>query len=162
MTSTFRTVIDAVVTDLTTNVLNGTDGPDCEWRVFKSPQFVFPATGPSLACWFETEEQDEEGPTGSRLYRELYVLRYWEPAVMDKQNLIPDDAAGLVLEDLYEDVRARLMRVTAQSLGSSTPLWILRGRFHMGGQIPEDGSQGEFTRGFELHFWSRRFREFTA
>jgi hypothetical protein len=159
--STFRAVVDAVLDDLQTNV-TGLGTEVLEDRVFRSAQFVYPADAPSLASWFEQEEQEDEGPTGARHYRELYGLRYWEPAPFDDVTMRIDDDAGLVLEDLYEEVRGRFMRVDAQSLGLSSPLWVLRGKLHKAAEVPEDGSEAAFTQGFEIHYWSRRFREFAT
>lgn len=150
MTSTYLDTLTELQDDLQANVTGLTNA-----TLYQTQPLWFPPQEPSLACWFDFEEVIDEGPTGARHFQEYYWLKYWESAPFDESMVAPDPDEIETLRLLYEEVRARFMRVDTQSFGDASPLWFIRGRLGLG-----EANEDAYVRGFEIYFWARRFRSF--
>lgn len=145
--STYSQMTAAVIADL-----QGSVPALAAARTYQFEPFFYDAGDPAIACWWESETFGE-GPTGSRLVFEVYVLRYWEAAPFEDVTLASSDAEVEALQTLYEAVRDRFL-ASANLTVAGAMLRLPTQGSSMAAALGEDA----FVRGFEIRFAADRFR----
>jgi len=120
--SIWSDVVDAWVTDLTTNVSGLSTAITHKYAPWSPELFYTEADETHIAVWpdLEAETADALLVDGSRMAEQTYAIAVWEDA-MDTQGRLQEDAtADAAWLTLAEGIRTRLMRAASFQLGSSS------------------------------------------
>ena len=111
MGSSWQTLIDAVMLDLTTNVSGLRDVREHRYSPYDPEELVAEAGERHLSMFpvasqAQTAEPLVTGPRGD-LLTEIYRITYWEHAGDESSRGVSDEEAAAALLELAEDVRDR-------------------------------------------------------
>lgn len=128
--STYSTIIDAIATDLTTNVATlASANTNNQLRVHKYTPLTLERMQRDgfkhLAVWLSPNVPAvlmEPTQTGIHDHAARYEVAYWEPSPEGEKGVGDETAAGTILT-LADDIITRFYQTSFQTIGSSAGQW---------------------------------------
>lgn len=152
MTTPHRDIVNALYTAITTAVPSLASA-----TAYKEEPVRHDPNGTHFAIWFEGITRDEKNDTTlSQSFRDLYAVRYWEPAPT-KARMVVDETAASSIETLMD---AAVVAVMDNQLGIGTSYDT---RFEAASKFigQDTGPKGGQVAGFEMAVSARRYRDLT-